>query len=192
MDIKERIVSHQTLRNRPVTFDWNGRLHEKKKQGVLMRKSTIFISTVLTTFALVVLYGIVSAYQNISNVPQVSALSVDPPTPEPTMEPTIELAAAPTSITPEQAAQKATQVVGNTNLLSAESSNINGVDAYKITFTNNDVVYVGLDGQILGVQIAPVVVNVEVPVVAQAKHRNNNNTSTSSGQSHDDNSEHDD
>jgi len=155
-----------------------------------MRKSTIFISTVLTTFALVVLYGIVSAYQNISNVPQVSALSVDPPTPEPTMEPTIELAAAPTSITPEQAAQKATQVVGNTNLLSAESSNINGVNAYKITFTNNDVVYVGLDGQILGVQIAPVVVNVAPPV--PAKHNNNTSTSNGGGEGHDDNSEHDD
>ncbi len=164
-----------------------------------MRKSTIFISTVLTTFALVVLYGVVSAYQNISNVRQASALSVDTTTPEPTSEPTIEPTAAPTSIAPEQAAQMAAQVVGNTNLLSAESSNFNGVDAYKITFINNDVVYVGLDGQILGVQIAPVVVNVEVPVAAQVQPRNknhNNNTTTSSntggGESHDDNTEHDD
>ncbi len=156
-----------------------------------MRKSTIFISTVLTTFALVILYGVVSAYQNISNVPQASALSVDTTTPEPTTEPTSEPTAAPTSITPEQAAQKATQVVGNTNLLSAESSNINGVDAYKITFTNNDVVYVGLDGQILGVQIAPVVIN--VAPLPPTKHNNNTSTSTSTGsESHDDNSEHDD
>lgn len=159
-----------------------------------MRKSTIFISTVLTTFALVILYGVVSAYQNISNVPQVSALSADTSTPEPTMEPTIEPTTAPMSITPEQAAQMAARVVGNANLLSAESSTINGTDAYKITFTNNDVVYVGLDGQILGVQVAPVVVNVEVPAPIQARHKNNTsaNTSTDGDQSHDDNSEHDD
>jgi hypothetical protein len=82
--------------------------------------------------------------------------------------------------------------------LSAESSSINGLNAYKITFTNNDVVYVGLDGQILGVQIAPVVVNVQVPV-APVKHKDrnksNNNTSVSNTapvQSDDSHEEHDD
>jgi hypothetical protein len=57
-------------------------------------------------------------------------------------------------------------------------------------------VYIGLDGQVLGVQIAPVVVNVSAPAVQQIKHKNkdnnNNNTNTSS-ESHDDHEvEHDD
>ncbi len=159
-----------------------------------MRKSTIFISAVLTTFALVMLYGIVSAYRNISNVQNASALTLDTATPEPTDEPVIEPTVAQTIVTPEQAAQLATQVVGNTNLLSAESSTINGVDAYLITFTNNDLVYVGLDGQILGVQVAPVVVSVSVPVSVPAKHKNknNNNTGSGGGETSDNGGEHED
>jgi hypothetical protein len=73
-------------------------------------------------------------------------------------------------ISPEEAAQLAAQVVGNSNLLSAESSTFNGSDAYKITFTNNDVVYIGLEGQILSVQVAPVAINVAVPAL-QTNHK---------------------
>ena len=141
-----------------------------------MRKSTIFISSVLTTFALVMLYGVVSAYRNISSIPKVSALAADTATAAATLEPVQEVTATATILTPEQAAQLAVQVVGNSNLLSAESSNLNGVNAYKITFTNNDIVYVSLDGQILGVQVAPMVVNVAVPIAPEpAKRRNRNN-----------------
>ncbi len=160
-----------------------------------MRKSTIFISAVLTTFALVMLYGVVSAYQSYSNLPDATPLPTNtaiPDTPEP--GPTLEPAATQAPVTPEQAAQMAAQVVNNPNLLSAESWNVNGTNAYKITFTNNDVVFIGLDGQILGVQIAPVVVNGSAPAVQQVKHKNkdNNNNNTSS-ESHDDHEdEHDD
>lgn len=135
-----------------------------------MRKSTIFISAVLTTFALAILYNVVSAYRDLSAVSQTASQTSEVMV---TAEPTDLSAPTPMSVTPEQAAQLAAQVVGQTNLLSAESSNINGVDAYKITFTNNDVVYVGLDGQILSVQVAPVVVNVAQPV-AKTKDKNNN------------------
>ncbi len=103
-----------------------------------MRKSTVFISAVLTTFALVLLYSLVSAYRGNKNVVEAAALPTATRTPEATDTP------VPTEmiITPEEAAQLAAQVVGHDNLLSAESSNINGLDAYKITFTNNDVVYI--------------------------------------------------
>jgi hypothetical protein len=58
------------------------------------------------------------------------------------------------------------------------------VDAYKIIFTNNDVVYVGLDGQILSVQVAPVVVNVALPEKQKNKDQNNSNPSNGSGENH--------
>lgn len=147
-----------------------------------MRKSPIFISVVLTTFALVTLYSVVYAYRNSSNVLSVAAKGVDTAVPEPTSDATVR-----TVITPEEAAQLAAAVVGETNLLSAETSTFNNIDAYKITFTNNDVVYVGWDGQILGVQVAPVVVN----VVQQAPARNNNNGGGGGGD-HDDDHEDDD
>ena len=44
-----------------------------------MRKSTIFISTILTTFALVILYGVVSADRNISTVREASGYRLNPP-----------------------------------------------------------------------------------------------------------------
>jgi hypothetical protein len=153
-----------------------------------MRKGTIFISVIFTTFALVLLYGVVSAYQGMSNPPQATPQATEMATETIEPDPTLEPAATQIVLTPEQAAQLAAQVVNNPNLLSAESSNLNGTNAYKITFTNNDVVYVGLDGQILGFQVAPVVVNVAAPAVQQIKHKNKNNNSnntSSSSQSQD-------
>jgi len=138
-----------------------------------MRKSTLFVSAVLTTFALVMLYSIVSSYQSTKSAAEMAVV-----------EPTATLEPAPTDIpvtptqsfvTPEEAAKIAATVVGHDNLLSAESSNYNGVNAYLITFTNKDVVYVGLDGQILSVQIAPVVVNIAPPVKQKSNKSNQNN-----------------
>jgi hypothetical protein len=43
-----------------------------------MRKSTIFISGVMTTFALVMLYNVASAYRNNQNAPEVAATAVQP------------------------------------------------------------------------------------------------------------------
>jgi hypothetical protein len=150
-----------------------------------MRKSTIFVSVILTTFALVMLYGVVSAYQSMSNLPDATPLPTHTATATSEPDPTLEPTTTPTVVSPEQAAQIAAQVVANPNLLSAESSSVNGTNAYKITFTNNDIVYVGLDGQILGVQVAPVVVNVSAPVVQPVKHKKNDSSNnSSSSQSH--------
>jgi hypothetical protein len=165
-----------------------------------MRKSTVFISAVLTTFALVMLYRVASAYNGIKTVTQVEAAApTSLPAPTETEAPEVP---APTTaaLGPTDAAQLAAKVVGNTNLLSAETSSFNGVSAYLVTFTNNDMVYVGLDGQILSVQVAtptPVVVNVPAPTKA---HKKNNGSGGGGGRSpsggshddHDDHEEHDD
>jgi len=144
-----------------------------------MRKSALFISAVLTTFALVILYGVVSAYRGDQNVDVVEA--APPPTETPTAVPTDIPTPAQTVVTPEEAAQIAANVVGSDKLLSAETSNFNGVDAWLITFTNKDVVYVGLDGQVLSVQVAPVVVSVAAPV----KKKSNQSSSSQSSHSSD-------
>lgn len=154
-----------------------------------MRKSTVLISALLTTFVLVMLYNVALAYRENSKAAEVVAQ------PTATFAPIATEIPAPgevVAITPEEAAQLAAQVVGNSNLLSAESSNIDGVDAYKITFTNKDLVYIGLDGQILSVQVAPVAVNVAPPV----KHKSNkndggNNSSHASHENGEDHEEHD-
>jgi hypothetical protein len=138
------------------------------------------------------LYQIASAYNENKKAAQVAAQPTAMPAPTATEPPATE-PPAPTDVVlgPEEAARLAAQVVGNTNLLSAESSNFNGVNAYLITFTNKDVVYVGLDGQILGVQVAPVVVNVAAPAKKKNNDRNTN-VRNSSGEDHErDEDEHD-
>ena len=152
-----------------------------------MRKGTVFISSVLTTFALVMLYAVVKAYQNDAAIKAAEVATqpvVTVNAPVPTDVPT----ATPSAVTPEEAAQLAAQILGHDNLLSAESSSFNGVDAYLITFTNNDTVYVGLDGQILSVQIAPVVINVAPPPKSNNnnQHSNNNQSSEGEHEEHDD------
>lgn len=158
-----------------------------------MRKSTIFISAVLTTFALVMLYRIASAYTENKSVDQSSTevVAEAPATLEPTAT---EPPAAPTDVVlgPEEAAQLAAQVVGKTNLLSAETASFNGLDAYMITFTNKDVVYVGLDGQILAVQVAPVVVNAAPPAKNKNKNNGGNQQTTRARSDDDDHDDHDD
>jgi hypothetical protein len=144
------------------------------------------------------LYQVASAYNENKNITSATEVVAQPTA---ILEPTVsDPIAAPADVVlgPEQAAQLAAQVVGNTNLLSAESSTFNGMDAYMITFTNKDVVYVGLDGQILGVQVAPVVVNVAPPKKNKnnGEHASNNSSGASAGgeshEDHDDHEEHDD
>ena len=147
-----------------------------------MRKSTLFISAVLTTFALAMLYGVISTYQSTQSTAETAVQTTATLEPEPT---DISVTPTQTFVTPEQAAQIAAQVIGHDNLLSAESSSFNSVDAYLITFTNKDMVYVGLDGQILSVQVAPVVMSVAPPA-----KKNNNQSSNNGGE--DDHEDHED
>jgi hypothetical protein len=153
-----------------------------------MRKSTIFISAALTTFALVMIYSIVSAYRGIAATSENTETSTPM---EVTLEPTEENTPAPvaTDVTPEQAAQLAAQVLGRNDLLSAESSSFNGSYAYKITFIPGDIVYVSTNGQILSIQTVPQVITVQVDTSnnrTRNKNKNNNTTTTESHESHDD------
>lgn len=130
-----------------------------------MRKSTLFISVVLTTFMLAILYGVVSAYQSIVNSTEVAAAAQPQPTVmvevvnEPVFVPPTQ--AVPTqvmNITPEAAADAASKVLGRTDLYSVEVAQLDGADVYLVTFSSGDIVYVGLDGQILSISKLPVTV----------------------------------
>jgi uncharacterized membrane protein len=63
--------------------------------------------------------------------------------------------AAATTATPQQAAQIAAQYLNETSIYSVESLPLNGQPVYKVTFSSGDIAYVSLDGQVLGVQMAP-------------------------------------
>lgn len=166
-----------------------------------MRNSTIFFSAVMTTSALIMIYGVVAAYQGIANTPtvatQVSAVStvstaeISPKIPTQTLE--------LTTFTPAGAAQTAAQVLGHMDLPKAESSSFNGKSAYMLTFLNGDVVYVGLDGMILSIDMVPQVITIQVQPTKRVNHNNNDgssgtsvSTSTSTNTSNDHNGNRDD
>lgn len=127
-----------------------------------MRKSTLFISAALTTFMLVILFGVASAYKNIvSSTQDVAAPS------QPTAIAQMVSAPIPAqvvNITPEDAAAIASKVIGRTDLYSVESTLFEGVDAYLVTFSSGDLVYIGMDGQVLSIS------KIVVTVVNQGHH----------------------
>jgi hypothetical protein len=111
--------------------------------GSTMKKSSLFISTILTAFVLAVMAGTVTAYRTFTAEPsQVQQVA-------PVVQPTDSL------ISPEQAAQLAAQYWGRNDLYSVESTILKGVDTYKVTFSSGDVVYVSTTGQVVGVFAAP-------------------------------------
>ena len=64
-------------------------------------------------------------------------------------------APAPVSVAPEQAAQIAAQYLNQTSIYSVETSLLKGEMVYKVTMSSGDIAYVSLDGQFIGVQLAP-------------------------------------
>ena len=108
-----------------------------------MKKSSLFISTVLSVFILAVLAGAVTAYRAFT------VSTVQPPQ-------TVSVAqAVQDQLSPETAAQLAAQYWGRNDLYSVESTLVKGMDAYKVTFSSGDVVYISPDGLVLGVFAAP-------------------------------------
>ena len=148
-----------------------------------MRKSTLFVSAALTTFMLAVMFGVVSAYQNIVKSAQPMAAQTQPTAVE-------MVSAMPTqaaAITPEAAAALASQVINRTDLFSAEITQFNGVDVYLITFSSGDLVYVSFDGQILSIsKIAVTVINQPASNGGGGNNGNQNNTGGGGGDDHED------
>jgi hypothetical protein len=132
----------------------------------IMRKSTLFISAVLTTFMLAVLVGVVSAYKNTLNVAGTTtqqdptAIVADLPTPT-----------AEAFLTPEQAAALAAQVIGRTDLYSVETTIFNDASAYLVTFSSGDLVYVSPEGMILSItKLPPVASDPGAPATSNNNH----------------------
>ena len=131
-----------------------------------MRKSTLFISAVLTTFVMAMLAGVASAYQDIISTNQLEVLQ---PLAQAQTQPqtksiadTIPVEAESFNLTPEEAAGLAAQVLGRDDLYSVEVTDLNGESVFMVTFTSGDLVYVSLDGQIRSigkVQVETVVIN---------------------------------
>jgi hypothetical protein len=116
---------------------------------MIMRKSTLFISAILTTFMLAVLFGVVSAYQ--SSLGSTQEAAVPPPTAAMVQVVNTTAPVQVTLITPEEAAAIASKVLNRTDLYSVEAAQLEGVDTYLVTFSSGDTVHISMDGQVLSI-----------------------------------------
>ena len=161
-----------------------------------MRKSTLFISAMLTVFLMATLFGVISAYQNIVTDNQTVAvtpaeLSVQQPAS--TAVPTI---VSPMVISPEQATTIAVELLGDSSVYSVEVVDYEGIAAYLVTFSAGDLVYVSSTGEVLAVtKLEPVVVvvpagnrddNGERPNRDQQQQEDNGDDDHEDGDEHED------
>ena len=104
-----------------------------------MRKSTLFISVILTTFVLAMLVGVASAYQYVvgNNLAQ-SQTQVN----------SVSQRAVLNIVAPEDAAALAAQVIGRDDLYSVEVTDLDNETVFLVTFSSGDLVYISLDGQV--------------------------------------------
>ena len=145
-----------------------------------MRKSTLFISALLTVFLMATLFGVASAYQQVvkangkaATPPQVASQRVQADfAPVPTATEII----APLVVTPEQATTVAVDFLGDSNVYSVEVVDYEGAATYLVTFSSGDLVYVSSTGM--------VVANTKIqPVVVVASNGGNNGNNGGGGQS---------
>ncbi|MFT3895976.1 MAG: hypothetical protein QM730_30535 [Anaerolineales bacterium] len=147
-----------------------------------MSKKTLLVSAALTTFVLVVLANVSAVYAQIRNAVAIQPTAV-------TAE-TLPVQNQALQVTHQQAATIAANFLGQTDLYSVENAVWNGLNVYKVVFSSGTIVYVSMDGQILGSE-AP------QPVFVSAPAQNNNNQSQSSGapshnEDHEEHEDHDD
>ena len=154
-----------------------------------MRKSTLFISALLTVFLMATIFGIASAYQQVVKAngtmaaqPSQKALS-QPVNANFAPVPTATEIVAPLVVTPEQATTVAVDFLGDPNVYSVEVVDYEGVATYLITFSSGDLVYVSSTGMVVAnTKIQPVVVSASSGGGGQA----NNSGGSSGGDDHDD------
>ena len=163
-----------------------------------MRKSTLFISAVLTTFVMAMLAGVASAYQEIVTSDQLAFLNLqEQANSEMQVKAAMDVMPTATELqpvnwTPEEAAGLAAQVLGHDDLYSVEVADLNGETVYMVTFSSGDLVYVSLDGQIRSIGK----VQVETVVVSSGggggRNDGGNNQPAASNRNHEDDDDHED
>lgn len=153
-----------------------------------MRKSTLFVSAALTVFIMVMMFGVVSAYQNISkqagqSPTQLAAQPLFISLPEPTAtEPLL-----PQVVSPEQATTAAIEFLGASDVYSVEVVEYESLPAYLVTFSSGDLVYVSAEGKILAnTKLEPVIVMAGGQGNGGGSGQGNNGGNSGGGDDHDD------
>ena len=117
-----------------------------------MRKSTLILSIILTGVVLALLFVLVSTYKKVvaTAVPGEATQVAEQAQPAQQL-PVQNLADVPAagSVRIYDAAAAAAKVLGRTDVYITEYAQLNGAEVYLVSFLSGDLVYVGLDGQVI-------------------------------------------
>lgn len=117
-----------------------------------MRKSTLILSIILTGVVLALLFVLVSTDKKVvaTAVPGGATQAAEQAQPAQQL-PVQNLADVPAagSVRIYDAAAAAAKVLGRTDVYITEYAQLNGADVYLVSFLSGDLVYVGLDGQVI-------------------------------------------
>ena len=118
-----------------------------------MRKSTLILSIILTGVVLALLFVLVSTYKKVvaTAVPGEATQVAEQAQPAQQQLPVQNLADVPAvgNVRIYDAAAAAAKVLGRTDVYITEYAQLNGADVYLVSFLSGDLVYVGLDGQVI-------------------------------------------
>ncbi len=121
-----------------------------------MKKSSLFISAAITTFILAVLAGVIFYTRTSALSAPIATMtspSANTQAPTDTLAPTDTATLAPTAtsafVSPQEAAFIAGTALGDTKIFSVDTVTRYGMDAYKVTFSSGNVVFVAPDGHIM-------------------------------------------
>lgn len=118
-----------------------------------MRRSFSLVSAALTAFSLVMLASVVYAYRVLAAPRPVTAPVVSQVAKP--ADVAIPVAAVQSTVSPQDAAAAAGKFLGRSDAFSVALADLNGSQAYKVTFSSGDVVYVALTGEVLSSVPAP-------------------------------------
>jgi hypothetical protein len=151
-------------------------IYEEKKGKYTMNHKALTIAAMLTAFILIVAGGLVLTTRAATNTAVAAPTQeIDPQTQQAILDreaayqaaidqanlriqqlqAQIKPTTAPvTNITAEQAAQIASQALGQSQIYSVETVQWNNQMVYQVTFSSGDIARVGLDGTVLNIQPA--------------------------------------
>lgn len=165
-----------------------------------MRKSTLFVSAMLTVFLMATMFGVVSAYQQVTKNNNETAAPKALSQPLNVVfapVPTEVVVTTPLVVTAEEATTIAVDFLGDPNVYSVEVVDYQGVPTYLVTFSSGDLVYVSSTGVVVAnTKIQPVVVAAASGGNGGGGGQGNNNggggNQQSSNDDHDEHDEHED
>lgn len=152
-----------------------------------MRKSTLFVSAMLTVFLMATMFGVVSAYQQVVKnndlaSTQSSQKALSQPVSVEFAAPATATVVAPLVVTAEEATTIAINFLNDPMVYSVEVVDYQGAPTYLVTFSSGELVYVSSEGVVVAnTQVQPVVITASNTTSRGQSNNSGSSSNNSSG-----------